>query len=164
MTSSESDAGPSVQTIFVLRSMEHIIRHGPDHETRKVVSDAMFNWLRRNKKEPAPYVPPPPPDSGPVARAMRDAETDGLTEPGKVMTQLVYDELTVRIDRDVIGMIRVTASQDNERRYSFSLRCPPADWEAALDEVFGFLASDRNLRSLPRTERIAGHYYGPTNA
>ena len=124
----------------------------------------MLKWLKRNKKEPAPYVPPPPPDSGPIVKAMQDAEENGPSEPGKVMTQLVYDELTVRIDRDVIGMIRVTASQDNERRYSFSLRCPPAEWGIALDEVFGFLASDRSVRTLPRTERLVGHYYGSTNA
>ena len=124
----------------------------------------MFKWLRRNKKEPTPYVPPPPPDSGPVAVAMRHAEVDGPTEPGKVITQLVYDELTVRIDRDVVGMIRVTASQDNERRYSFSLRCAPEEWETALDEIFQFLASDRRLRTLPKNDRIVGHYYGHTNA
>lgn len=124
----------------------------------------MFNWFKRRKATQTPFVAPPPPASAPVVQAIREAEADGPASPGKVITQLVYDELTVRIDRDVIGMIRITASQDTERRYSFSLRCAPDEWEEALDEVFAFLASDRSMKTLPRNERVVGHYYGSPNA
>lgn len=77
-----------------------------------------------------------------------------------MLHQLVYDELTIRFDRDVIGCLRITASRDSERRYSFSVRCAADEWDDAFERVFAFLGSDRSLRRMPDDDRVRGHFYG----
>lgn len=91
---------------------------------------------------------------------MRLAESEGQLESGKALHVVEYDDLVLRIDRDVIGMIRITASQGEDRRFSFSLRCRSEDWEPALESVFQFLASERALRDLPDSPLVKGHFYG----
>jgi len=123
----------------------------------------MRAFLRRLFVDPEPEdVPPPPapPDAARVADAVRKAESESPVEPGRMLHQLVYDELTIRFDRDVIGLLRITASRDAERRYSFSVRCPAGEWDDAFRTVFAFLGSDRSFRNLPDDDRVRGHFYG----
>jgi hypothetical protein len=124
----------------------------------------MFRWLRNRKAAAAPFTPPEPPDTHELASVILDADTaaagsDGFPEPGKCIHVFVYDELTLRVDRDILRMMRITAFQDEDRRYSFSIRCPMSELVHALDDMFAFLASDRHIRNLPDSERLKGHYF-----
>lgn len=128
----------------------------------------MFRWLRNRKTESLPYTPPDPPDLNELAAAIALADTeaasraagsDGFPEPGKLIHTFVYDELTLRVDRDILRMMRITACLDEERRYSFSVRCPMSELAQALGDMFSFLASDRHIRNLPDTPRLKGHYW-----
>lgn len=123
----------------------------------------MRAFLRRIFGDPEPDTPappPPPPHAGDVAEAVRAAEAESAVEPGRLLHRFVYDELTIRFDRDVIGLLRITASKDEERRYSFSVRCASDEWDDAFESVFAFLASGRSVRNLPNDDRVRGHYYG----
>ncbi|MEQ9104158.1 MAG: hypothetical protein RIE53_05630 [Rhodothermales bacterium] len=124
----------------------------------------MFRWLRNRKAASVPYTPPEPPDTRSLAQAILQADSeaagpDGFPEPGKSIHVFVYDELTLRVDRDILRMMRITAFLDEERRYSFSVRCPMSDLAHALDDMFAFLASDRHVRHLPDSQRLKGHYF-----
>lgn len=127
----------------------------------------MRAFLRRLFGDPEPDIPsppPPPPDAAEVARAVRKAEEESTIEPGRLLHRFDYDELTIRFDRDVIGLLRITASKDEERRYSFSVRCSTDEWNDAFESVFAFLASERSIRNLPNDDRVRGHFYGHSDA
>lgn len=97
------------------------------------------------------------------AEAIRVAELTRTPEPGKRIHSFPVQELDLRLDRDVLGTYRVTASEGAERRYSFTLAYRPDDGDAlrtALAEVVHFLEGDRSPTTLPRTELIQGHWYG----
>lgn len=116
--------------------------------------------LGREEPDTRPPPPPSPPNGTEIARAVREAEAESDVEPGRLLHRFVYDELTIRFDRDVIGLLRITASRDDERRYSFSVRCAEEEWDDAFETVFAFLASDRSLANLPNDNRVRGHFYG----
>ena len=82
---------------------------------------------------------------------------------GKRIHEFRYRELDLRLDRDVTGMYRVTVNQGRERVYSFTLECPPGDYDAlraGYEEITRFLGGDRHLANLPNHEGLKGHFYG----
>jgi hypothetical protein len=91
------------------------------------------------------------------AEAERDA---GL---GRRIYQFRYRDLDLRLDRDVLGRYRVTASEGPQRRFSFTVLCDQGDYAALRDgfaEITRFLDGERRVRDLPRHDRLQGHYYG----
>ncbi len=99
-------------------------------------------------------------------RAIERAETDRAIAPGKRIHAFRYGELDLRLDRDVLGLYRVTVNQGTERRYSFTIVCPPGDYAAlrsGYEAIAIFLDGDRRPADLPRTDWLKGHFYGPSS-
>lgn len=112
---------------------------------------------------PPPEPPPPPVDLDAQLARVRAAEAGGPPPLGRLIHRFDVDGFELRLDRDVTGAYRITVGEGAERRYSFTLRCPPGDYAALHDayaEVVRFLRSDRLLVRLPNDDRLRGHYYG----
>ncbi len=95
--------------------------------------------------------------------AIRHVETTTEPDLGKRIHSFRHQGLELRLDRDVLGMYRVTVNEGKERRYSFTIICPPGDYvalHAGYEEITQFLDGDRHLATLPRHDRVKGHYYG----
>ena len=95
--------------------------------------------------------------------AIRRVETTAKPDLGKRIHSFRHQGLELRLDRDMLGMYRVTVNEGKERRYSFTIVCPPGDYDAlrvGYEEITQFLDSDRHLAKLPRHDRVKGHYYG----
>ena len=95
--------------------------------------------------------------------AIRRVEMTIDLDLGKRIHSFRHQGLELRLDRDVLGMYRVTVNEGKERRYSFTIVCPPGDYaalHAGYEEITEFLDGDRHLAKLPRHDRIKGHYYG----
>ncbi len=94
---------------------------------------------------------------------IRRVETTAEPDLGKRIHSFRHQGLELRLDRDVLGMYRVTVNEGKERRYSFTIVCPPGDYDAlhaGYEEITRFLDGDRHLATLPRHDRVKGHYYG----
>ena len=105
----------------------------------------------------------PPVDVAHEVEAIRVAELTRPPEPGKRIHSFPVQELELRLDRDVLGAYRLTASEGAERRYSFTLACAIGDGDtlhAALIDVVTFLEGDRSPTALPHTDLVHGHWYG----
>ena len=59
---------------------------------------------------------------------IRRAEASEDIDLGKRIHEFRYEELDVRLDRDIAGLYRVTVKQGKERLYSFTVVCPPKDY------------------------------------
>ena len=108
-------------------------------------------------------VTEPPVDLGVEIDAIRRAESAGAIDLGKRIHGFRHQGLELRLDRDVLGLYRVTVNEGKERRYSFTIVCDPGDYEAlraGYEEITTFLDGDRRLVNMPRHDRVKGHYYG----
>lgn len=95
--------------------------------------------------------------------AIQRAEAAQELDLGKQIHSFRHQGLELRLDRDVLGMYRVTVNEGRDRRYSFTIVCAPGDYaalHAGYEEITRFLDSDRRLTKLPRHDRLKGHYYG----
>ena len=94
---------------------------------------------------------------------IRRVEAAGEIDLGKRIHCFRHQGLELRLDRDVLGMYRVTVNEGRERRYSFTVVCAPGDYDtlrSGYEEITAFLDGDRHLAKLPRHDRLKGHYYG----
>lgn len=108
-------------------------------------------------------LPSPSLDLDAEIETIRTAETSQHIELGKQIHSFTYQHLNLRLDRDILGMYRVTVNEGRERRYSFTITCGQGDYDALRDgfaEIAKFLNSDRRLDDLPQDDRVKGHYYG----
>ena len=93
-------------------------------------------------------------------RRVEATEEIGL---GKRIHCFRHQGLELRLDRDMLGMYRVTVNEGRERRYSFTVVCAPGDYDtlrSGYEEITAFLDGDRRLANLPHHDRLKGHYYG----
>ena len=106
---------------------------------------------------------PPPVDLTAEIDAIRRVEAAGPIDRGKRIHCFRHQGLELRLDRDVLGLYRVTVNEGKERRYSFTIVCDPGDYDAlraSYEEITSFLDGDRRLANLPRHDHLKGHYYG----
>ena len=109
------------------------------------------------------HLPKPSVNLAAEIEAIRHVESTATPDLGKRIHSFRHQGLELRLDRDVLGMYRVTVNEGKERRYSFTIVCPPGDYDAlhaGYEEITEFLDSDRHLAKLPRHDRVKGHYYG----
>lgn len=108
------------------------------------------------------HIPWPAIDINAEVDAIQRTESAAQIDLGKRIHSFVYQGLELRLDRDVLGMYRITVNEGRERRYSFTIVCASGDYDAlrsGYNEIIQFLDGDRGLASLPRHERVKGHYY-----
>ncbi len=108
-------------------------------------------------------VQEPLPDLQAEIDAIRRVEAAETIDLGKQIHCFRHQGLDLRLDRDVLGLYRVTVNEGRERRYSFTIVCAPGDYDvlhASYEEITAFLDGDRHLATLPRHDRLKGHYYG----
>ena len=94
---------------------------------------------------------------------IRRIEAAEEIDRGKRIHCFRHQGLELRLDRDVLGLYRVTVNEGKERRYSFTVVCDRGDYEtlrAGYEEITAFLDGDRRPANLPRHDRLKGHYYG----
>lgn len=108
-------------------------------------------------------VAPPSIDLTAEIDRIRHVEAAEEIDLGKRIHCFRHAGLELRLDRDVLGMYRVTVNEGKERRYSFTIVCAPGDYDTlrtSYEEITAFLDGDRRLANLPRHDRLKGHYYG----
>lgn len=116
-----------------------------------------------NSRNGTSTVPASPIDVEAELSRIQHAEASREIEPGKRIHEFRYEELDVRLDRDVLGLYRVTVNQGRERIYSFTIVCPPKDYDtlrAGYEEIALFLNGERHPANLPNSEWLKGHFYG----
>jgi len=94
---------------------------------------------------------------------IRSIEFSQTIPTGQRIHGFSYANLLMRLDRDVMGIYRITVNQGSEKRFSFSINCEKGDYEKlgrGLEEVIRFLDGKRSIRSLPNHELVRGYYYG----
>lgn len=129
--------------------MKKLVRHLHHHLTRS-----------RNGH---PAAPPPAVNLETEIRMVQHVEGHEKIEPGKRIHEFRYGEVALRLDRDVLGLYRVTVNQGSERLYSFTIVCPSGDYtvlRAGYETITAFLDGNRHPTQLPNTDWLKGHYYG----
>lgn len=123
-----------------------------------------FHRLRKHySSQNGQAVPRPTLDLEAQIEAIRQVETSHHIDLGKQIHCFKHRGLALRLDRDVLGMYRVTVNEGKDRRYSFTILCPQGDYvalHAGYEEITDFLDGERRLTDLPRHERVKGHFYG----
>ena len=126
--------------------------------------DNFFKRLRDHfSSSNGQHIPQPSVNLAAQIEAIQRVEANEELDLGKRIHSFRHGGLELRLDRDVLGMYRVTVNEGKERRYSFTIVCQPGDYDAlraGYEEITGFLDGDRRPATLPRHDRVKGHYYG----
>lgn len=140
--------------------MKNALRFTPQRALKKLVQHLHKQLSRRTNGQAQPEAF----NLDAEIRTIERLEATHDVVLGKRIHEFRFQELDVRLDRDVLGLYRVTVNQGTERRYSFTIVCNPGDYDAlrsGYEAITAFLDGDRHLADLPNTDWLKGHFYGP---
>ena len=94
---------------------------------------------------------------------IRNIEKQQIPEPGRRIHSFEYLEFVLSLDVEITGLYRLIAFEGKEKRYSFSIKGKPGNYDLlqeGLKQATTFLSSERKLKDIPNNEFIRGFYFG----
>lgn len=94
---------------------------------------------------------------------IKKIESETKFDLGQRIHYFYYKNFELSLDREITGLYRIVVCEGKDRRFSFSIRSKPGDYQAfltSLEEIVKFLDGDRRIINLPKHDLLKGFYFG----
>lgn len=94
---------------------------------------------------------------------IKSIEKKHKIEPGRRIHVFEYLGFVLNLDLEVTNTYRLVAFEGQEKKYSFSIKGKPGDYEtlkSGLEQSLDFLSGDRKIVNLPKKDLLKGYYFG----